>query len=101
MQGAKPFAWYHVLSSGLAAHALVGVMRSIQSLKPKRQRRVIDLVAKAGVDVSDWANFAGGAARAATNPRYCYEWSFVEPSRVVVLNLWHARMRIRRGKIFQ
>ena len=26
------------------------------------------------------------------NPKYCYEWSFVEPGKVVVLNLWHHLM---------
>ena len=34
---------------------------------------------------------------AAANPKYCYEWSFVEPGRVVVLNLWHAPMREQNG----
>lgn len=61
----------------------------------------MDLVAEAGVNVSDWANFQGGAARAAMNPRYCYEWSFVEPGEVVVLNLWYDLMRGVQGKIVQ
>jgi hypothetical protein len=46
----------------------------------------MDLVQRAGVDVSDWSNYAGKAS--AANPRYCYEWAFVETGRVVVLNVW-------------
>lgn len=61
----------------------------------------MDLAAEAGIDVTDWARFAGGPDRAATNPKYCYEWSFVEPGKVVVLNLWHRHMRTRGGKIVQ
>jgi len=34
-------------------------------LRPSRHDRVIDLVAAAGVDVSDWANFAGDNRREA------------------------------------
>ena len=68
----------------------------LDELKPNAKKRVIDLVSAAGIDVSDWANFAGGKNRAASNPRYCYEWSFVKPGRIVVVNLWHASMRERK-----
>jgi hypothetical protein len=27
------------------------------------------------------------------NPKYCYDWSFVELGKVVVLNLWHHSMK--------
>lgn len=65
---------------------------AFSEISPKTQRRVMDLVEEAGVDVSDWKNYKGGEARAASNPRYCYKWSFVEPNKVVVLNLWHESM---------
>jgi hypothetical protein len=58
-------------------------------------QKVIDLVSAAGIDVSDWANYAGGKARAAANPKYCYEWSFVEPKKVAVFNLWFEQMKPR------
>jgi len=48
--------------------------------------------------VTDWANFSG---RPATNPKYCYEWSFVEPGKVVVLNLWHKEMEEIGGAVVQ
>jgi hypothetical protein len=59
----------------------------------------MDLVREAGVDVTDWANGKGGAARAAMNPKYCYEWSFLRPGKLVVLNLWHAEMRESDGVV--
>jgi hypothetical protein len=68
-------------------------------LLPTGKNRVIDLVQAAGVDTSDWGNFARGPKWAAANPRYCYEWSFVQPGRVVVLNLWYDNLRERRGTI--
>ncbi|MBG0796644.1 hypothetical protein IYX23_02895 [Methylocystis sp. L43] len=54
-------------------------------IKPRKRERVIDLVKAAGVDVADWSNYDGPPA---ANPKYCYDWSFVQPGHVVVLNLW-------------
>jgi len=53
----------------------------------------MDLVAAAGVDTSDWANFKGSRNKIAANPKYCYEWAFVEPKRVAVFNIWHDLMK--------
>jgi len=61
-------------------------MSELSEIRPKDQHRVMDLVKAAGVDVSDWGNFKGGEKKAACNPKFCYEWSFVEPQKVVVLN---------------
>ncbi|MBF0558293.1 MAG: HNH endonuclease [Nitrospirae bacterium] len=49
----------------------------------------MDLLKVAGVDVSDWSNGKGGKEKAASNPKYCYNWAFIEPNKVVVLTLWH------------
>jgi 5-methylcytosine-specific restriction protein A len=73
----------------------------LNEIRPLKSQRIYDLVKDAGVDVSDWSNFKGGAKKAASNPKYCYEWSFVEPGKVVVLNLWYNSMEIRAGKIVQ
>jgi 5-methylcytosine-specific restriction protein A len=70
-----------------------------EDLYPIGRNRVIDLVQAGGIDVAQWGNYARGPRWAAANPRYCYEWSFVEPGRVVVLNLWHANLRERRGGV--
>ncbi len=53
----------------------------------------MDLVQEAGIDVAAWADFKGGVSRAATNPRYCYEWAFEKPGRFVVLNIWYRDIR--------
>ena len=62
---------------------------------------MIDLVAASGIDVSDWGNFAKGPEHAASNPKYCYEWAFSEPHKVVVLCLWHDELLEHRGRVFQ
>jgi 5-methylcytosine-specific restriction protein A len=72
-------------------------MSVLSDITPKDHKLIIDLVRAAGVDVSDWANFKGGESKASSNPKYCYEWSFVEPKKVVVLNLWFASMQVRDG----
>jgi hypothetical protein len=64
-------------------------MSKLSEIVPTNSPRMIDLVEAAGVDISDWGNFKGGKKKAASNPKYCFEWSFVEPKKVVVLNLWH------------
>ncbi|MGC2161100.1 MAG: HNH endonuclease signature motif containing protein [Silvibacterium sp.] len=62
-----------------------------EKLKPTESPRVIDLVAKAGVDVKPWSRSKKGqpVKTPASNPAYCYDWAFIEPGRVVVLNLWY------------
>lgn len=75
----------------------------LSEVDPKVHRRVMDLVREAGVNVSDWTNFRSGPKpeRAASNPKYCYEWAFVEPGQVVVLNLWFDAMTEQNGSLLQ
>lgn len=49
-------------------------------------------VGQAGVNVDDWSNYENGRDNPGANPKYCYEWSFVEPGTLVVLNLWYDAM---------
>lgn len=72
-----------------------------EELNPKVPMRVMDLVRDAGIDVLDWRNFAKGPDQAASNPRYCYEWAFVEPGKVVALNLWYDKLVERDGFVEQ
>jgi len=76
------------------------VMSVLDDLKPKSKLRVMDLIHEAGVDVSDWSNFKGGKKNAAANPKYCYEWSFIKPGEVVVLNWWHDDLREEGGVVW-
>lgn len=75
-------------------------MSKLDELKPTEKWRVIDLVSAAGIDVSDWGRFAGGEERAASNPKYCYEWSFLKAGSIVVLNLWYRNLSERNGIVF-
>lgn len=75
--------------------------QELESLRPKTHNLVYQLVKEAGVDVADWANSKRGQRGAASNPRYCYNWSFVEPNKVAVLNLWFEHMKESAGEIFQ
>ena len=75
---------------------------NIENLKPKVRLRVMDLVAEAGIDVSDWRNFKGGEEKAASNPKYCYEWSYENASKeLIVLNLWYDNLEYLDGDIVQ
>src|SRR5512145_2318957 len=74
-------------------------MQTLEEIRPREKPRVMDLVSAAGIDVSDWARFGGGPERAATNPRYCYDWAFVSPGRLVVVNLRHESIRENEGTV--
>jgi 5-methylcytosine-specific restriction endonuclease McrA len=71
-------------------------------LKPTSHRKIIELVEEAGIDVIDWPNFKGGAEKAASNPKYCYEWSFEnKKNNVIVLNLWFDNCELENDSIIQ
>jgi 5-methylcytosine-specific restriction protein A len=71
-------------------------MSQLSEIEPQSKPNLIDLVKAAGVDVSDWSNCGTSASR---NPKYCYRWAFVEPNKVVILNLWHGFMEEKSGSI--
>lgn len=70
-------------------------------LIPSTKKNVIDLVKLAGIDISDWSNFNGKTAKTSSNPKYCYEWSFIQPNKVVVLNLWYEDILEKDGELYQ
>lgn len=80
-------------------------MADLSDIAPQGSPYLIDLVQVAGVDVSDWSNFRQGRTedkgKASRNPKYCYEWAFVEKGKVVVINLWFSAIKEHNGKIFQ
>ncbi len=59
----------------------------LEALKPRSKPRIIDLVAAAGFDISDWSNNKNGDAGASSNPKYCYNWHF-EQEGMFLFNLW-------------
>ena len=70
----------------------------LESLRPTKHNRVIDLVEAAGIDVSEWANYKG--QNPATNPKYCYEWAFAKPGQPIVLNLWYDNIKVGKNEDF-
>lgn len=65
-----------------------------EHLRPQRLDRVKDSVLKAGIEISDWIS--------PTNPKYCYNWSFIDEAKgLVVLNLWHINTFDVGGRFFQ
>lgn len=71
----------------------------IANLRPKYRPRLMDLVRDAGTDVTAWGKYAGGEARAASNPKYCYEWSFCVPEQTVVVSIWHDQLRLEGDRV--
>jgi 5-methylcytosine-specific restriction enzyme A len=73
--------------------------RSIEALRPHSRRLVMDLVAEAGLDVSDWPNYKG--KHPASNPKYCYEWVFSGDDRIAAC-LWFDNLKTdASGEIIQ
>ncbi len=62
----------------------------LEDLRPRAVEPVMDLVERAGVDVSEWAFNASGAPVASprSNPNYCSDWSFGSTTEGFVLCLW-------------
>jgi 5-methylcytosine-specific restriction protein A len=74
-------------------------MAKHEDLKPTSRTLVMDILKSLGMDVSKWADMKGGAAKAASNPKYCYNWSFLQPGEFVVVCLWHSGLKQTSGKI--
>lgn len=59
-------------------------MVAISEIIPKTKPRVIDIISSLGIDVAQWGEFKGGQLRAATNPKFCYEWNFGSESGLLL-----------------
>lgn len=76
-------------------------MQTLADLKPSRKDLVFDLVEEAGLDVTDWRESSNDPRGAKANPKYCYEWAFVEPGKLIILNLWHGNMVEEDGRFVE
>ncbi|WP_439567191.1 HNH endonuclease [Sphingopyxis sp.] len=76
-------------------------MVELASLKPQKSCNVFDLAEQAGFDVGDWIASSTDKRGHKANPKYCYEWSFTEPGKVVIFNLWYQNMLHENGLIKQ
>jgi|TARA_R100000501_G_scaffold13654_5_gene25019 hypothetical protein len=70
-------------------------------LRPTRKVHVFDLAEESGFDTTDWIHSSNDPRGFKANPKYCYEWSFVEPGKVAILNLWYENMLEENGLIVQ
>ena len=73
-------------------------MSAVDDLKPKKKLLVMDLLKEAGFDVSQWKNYKGVSP--ASNPKYCYNWSFEQPGEVVAVCLWHDTLKEKTEAVF-
>ncbi len=73
-------------------------MATLADLKPTEKHLVMNLLAEANFDVTDWKNYKGKSP--AANPKYCYNWSFEQPGEAVALCLWHPSLKQKGGAIF-
>jgi 5-methylcytosine-specific restriction enzyme A len=74
---------------------------TLAALQPTRKDLVFDLVQHAGFDVTDWISSSNDSRGPKANPKYCYEWSFIQPGVAVILNLWHDAMTDEGGLVVQ
>lgn len=70
---------------------------ALSVLRPQAKEFVYDLVKQTGIDTSDWANYARPVP--ASNPKYCYNWSFEGPGHVAMC-LWFQEMERDAEEIF-
>ena len=67
-------------------------MTTLQDIKPTKKHLVFDLAEEAGFDISDWVASSNATQGPKANPKYCYEWAFIQPGKLIILNLWHPAM---------
>jgi len=73
-------------------------MSALDQLKPAKKLLVMDLLKKAGADVSKWQNYKGKSP--AANPKYCYNWSFEQPGEFVAVCLWFPSFKSHGNNVF-
>ncbi|MEJ6474846.1 HNH endonuclease signature motif containing protein [Pseudoalteromonas piscicida] len=78
-------------------------MVRLEELKPRGKQRVYDILTKLKFDMTDWAESLTNKDRTpSSNPKYCYNWSFVrDDKQVVVLFLWYEDMKSLNERIYQ
>ena len=79
----------------------MGSMSQLSDLKPRSKQLMFDLVEAAGFDMTDWRESSNDPRGPKANPKYCYEWAYMEPGKLIILNLWHPSMVEEHGRIIQ
>lgn len=79
-----------------------GVLESIlESLRPRQNKKIMDLVAEAGIDVAPWGVRKDGSVidNPRTNQAYCYEWAFGGANQPTALCIWHHSLSVSQDLI--
>jgi hypothetical protein len=76
-------------------------MPILSDLKPRSKQLMFDLAEEAGFDMTDWRDSSNDPRGPKANPKYCYEWAYIEPGKLIILNLWHPSMVEEHGRIIQ
>jgi 5-methylcytosine-specific restriction protein A len=73
----------------------------LESLRPRSEGMIMDLVAAAGIDVSSWAMKQDGTVvkNPRANPNYCYEWAFGGNGQPTALCVWHSSLEVSDDSI--
>lgn len=75
----------------------------LEPLRPTDHERIMDLVERAGIDVSKWNFNENGApvkTSPARNPKYCYEWTFGGNQEPTLVFIWHKSLKASNGQIY-
>jgi Predicted restriction endonuclease len=80
---------------------LIADMSQLSDLKPRSKQLMFDLAEEAGFDMTDWRDSSNDPRGPKANPKYCYEWAYVQPGKLIILNLWHPSMVEEDGRIIQ
>ncbi len=80
---------------------LIAAMPQLSDLKPRSKQLMFDLAEEAGYDMTDWRDSSNDPRGPKANPKYCYEWAYVEPGKLIILNLWHSSMVEEEGRVIQ
>ncbi|MEM5479806.1 HNH endonuclease signature motif containing protein [Pseudoalteromonas fuliginea] len=77
-------------------------MGNIESLIPEQKHRIYDILQGLDFDMSDWTESLKTDSNPASNPKYCFDWSFIrEDNELIVLNLWYEELLESNSVIFQ
>ncbi len=70
----------------------------LRQLRPHERQKIIDVVASAGIDISDWSSSTTGDAN--TNPKYCFNWVFGGSGQPTLACLWYETFQSDATGIF-
>ena len=88
------------LANGTVVFTRLKAPSVLDTLMPTKKHNVMDLVEEAGINVTAWRYSDGQPyAQPASNPSFCYNWSFGNEQAGYVICVWHKSLVERSGRI--